>query len=356
MDHTEIQLFCNTFDVNQLTSQETRENLYLSINQLDETKLSEIEIRQNFTGIKVALGVFIQKFAELEGEVTSIKLQQVAYEAKMERLFMKGQMEIKELKQELTQMKATERQLEKVVTVAKLLKGNDYAPLAVKSMMKGITNGDFFADISAPEDFLERITWAQENGFRWNKNNRAPSKTKKQIEILEAWEMEFNKARGLSQEELTDRNLIMSMGKGAVAGAVMGIEAILGFQIENKNSLTAYNAYQKAVKLLTEKLTNQTNIIEVVTTTTNFSELVYDVFGHIDEESYNRVVSGLNHISQPVSADSVLDQLKIYFSIDLFPRFINTDGELTNPLTIVPKLHSGYYDPQLIEIINRYID
>ena len=168
--------------------------------------------------------------------------------------------------------------------------------------------------------------------------------------------MEFNKARGLSQEELTDRNLVMSMGKGAVAGAVMGIEAILGFQIENKNSLTAYNAYQKAVKLLTEKLTNQTNIIEVVTTTTNFSQLVFDLFGHINEESYKRVVSGLNNIPSPVSADSILNQLKIYFSIDLFPRFINTDGELTNPLTIVPKLHSGYYDPQLIEIINRYID
>ena len=113
--------------------------------------------------------------------------------------------------------------------MAKLLKGNDYAPLAVKSMMKGITNGDFFADISAPEDFLERISWAQENGFRWNKNNRPPSKTKKQIEILEAWEIEFNKARSLPQEKLTDRNLVMTMGRGGIAGAVMGIEAILGF-------------------------------------------------------------------------------------------------------------------------------
>ena len=72
MESTEIQLFSDTFDVNQLTSQENRENLYLSINQLDETKLTEIEIRQNFTGIKVALGVFIQKFAELEGEVSSL--------------------------------------------------------------------------------------------------------------------------------------------------------------------------------------------------------------------------------------------------------------------------------------------
>ena len=50
----EIQLLSNTFDVSQLTSQETRENLYLSINQLDVNKLSESEIRQNFACIKVA--------------------------------------------------------------------------------------------------------------------------------------------------------------------------------------------------------------------------------------------------------------------------------------------------------------
>ena len=59
MESTEIQLFSDTFDVNQLTSQETRENLYLSINQLDESKLSEIEIRQNFTGIKVLVCSYV---------------------------------------------------------------------------------------------------------------------------------------------------------------------------------------------------------------------------------------------------------------------------------------------------------
>ena len=93
MEHTEIQLVADIFDVSQLTSQETRENLYLSINQLDVNKLTDLEIRQSFNGIKVALGVFIRKFVELEGEITNVKLQQVAYEAKMERLFLKGQME-----------------------------------------------------------------------------------------------------------------------------------------------------------------------------------------------------------------------------------------------------------------------
>ena len=40
MESTEIQLFSDTFDVSDLTSQETRENLYLSINQLDVNKLT----------------------------------------------------------------------------------------------------------------------------------------------------------------------------------------------------------------------------------------------------------------------------------------------------------------------------
>ena len=112
MESTEIQLFSDTFDVNQLTSQETRENLYLSINQLDVNKLTGEEIRQNFNGIRVALGVFIRKFVELEGEIKDIKLSQVAYEAKMERLFLKGRMETQQLKQELEQMKNQDRQMD----------------------------------------------------------------------------------------------------------------------------------------------------------------------------------------------------------------------------------------------------
>ena len=119
MENTEIQLFSNTFDVSQLTSQETRENLYLSINQLDENKLTDIEIRQSFQGIKIALGVFIKAFVEVEGEIKNIRLIQAANEAKMEKLFIKGQMEIQELKQELGQMQAADRHLEKVVEVRK---------------------------------------------------------------------------------------------------------------------------------------------------------------------------------------------------------------------------------------------
>lgn len=354
MEHTEIQLLSNNFDVSQLTSQETRENLYLSINQLDESKLSEIEIRQNFTGIKVALGVFIRKFVELEGEIKDIKLSQVAYEAKMERLFLKGRMEIQELKQELDYMRSADRQMEKVVEVAKLLKDNNYAPVAIKSMMKGITAGEIFKDMNAPEDFPQRLEWAQANGFRWNKNNRPPAKVKKQLELLETWEMEFHKARGLSQDLLLDKDYVLKIGKGGPAGALLAIEAILGHQLEERRSLSAFNCYQRAIRLLSEKLTNDSNTIQVVTTSTNYSELVFELFGELNQPTYEKIVSGLNKLPSPATPRAVLDQIKIYFSIDLFPRFINLE-EITNPLTIIPKLQSNYYDPPLLELIEKHI-
>jgi hypothetical protein len=351
MEHTEIQLVSDIFDVSQLTSQETRENLYLSINQLDVNKLTDLEIRQSFNGIKVALGVFIRKFVELEGEITNVKLQQVAYEAKMERLFLKGQMEIKELKQELTQMRTADRHLEKVVEVAKLLKDNNYAPMAIKSMMNGIASGEIFKDISIPEDMARRVKWAQSQGFRWNKNNRPPTKISKQIKLLETWEMEFYKAKALTPEQLKNKDFVTSIGKGAVAGALMAIEGILGYQLEERKTLSAYNCYQRAIRLLEEIDQEDTTAI-TTSATTDFSPLVSYVFGDIPEEIKFKIVNGLSKLPKPYSTKQILSQLKIYFSADLLPRFIEITEE-TNPLKLLPKLQGDYYDNQLTDIIKE---
>jgi len=352
MESTEIQLFSDTFDVNQLTSQETRENLYLSINQLDVNKLSDLEIRQSFNGIRVALGVFIRKFVELEGEIKDIKFSQIAYEAKMERLFLKSRSEIQELKQELNQMKSADKQMEKVVQVAKLLKDNNYAPVAIKSMMKGITSESLLPAQSLPDDFEERLDWATKNGFRWNKNNRAPSKMKKQVELLESWEMEFHKARGLEAELLLSKDYVIKIGKGGPPGALLAIESILGYQLEERKTLSVFNCYQKAIKLLEDKLTNERYTTQVITTTTNFSSLVFDLFGDIDRYTYEKIVSGLNRLPTPYTEKSLLAQIKIYFSVDLIPRFINLE-DITNPLTLLPKLQGNTYDKDLLEIINK---
>ncbi len=354
MESTEIQLFSDTFDVSDLTSQETRENLYLSINQLDVNKLTGDEIRQNFNGIRVALGVFIRKFVELEGEIKDIKFSQVAYEAKMERLFLKGRVEIQELKQELDQMRSQDRQMEKVVEVAKLLKDNNYAPMAIKSMMKGIAKGDILKDIEVPEDLEERVNWAQNNGFRWNKNNRPPAKTAKQVELLERWEMEFHKGRSLEQELLLDKDFVLGIGRGAPAGALQAIEEILGYQLEERDKLSTFNCYQRAIKVLEEKLTDDGVIIEVVVSSTDFNRLINNIFGDVDQQTHDKITKGLNRLPRPLAAENVLSQLKIYFSTELFPVFISPSQE-TNPLTLLPKLQGNTYDSNLLEMIDQAI-
>lgn len=354
MESTEIQLFSDTFDVSDLTSQETRENLYLSINQLDVNKLTRDEIRQNFNGIKVALSVFIRKFVELEGEIKDIKFSQVAYEAKMERLFLKGRVEIQELKQELDQMRSQDRQMEKVVEVAKLLKDNNYAPMAIKSMMKGIAKGDILKDIEVAEDLEERVNWAQNNGFRWNKNNRPPAKTAKQVELLERWEMEFHKGRSLEQELLLDKDFVLGIGRGAPAGALQAIEEILGYQLEERDKLSTFNCYQRAIKVLEEKLTDDGVIIEVVVSSTDFDRLISDIFGEVDKQTHDKITKGLNRLPRPLAVENVLSQLKIYFSTELFPVFISPSQE-TNPLTLLPKLQGNTYDSNLLEIIDQAI-
>ena len=354
MESTEIQLFSDTFDVNQLTSQETRENLYLSINQLDVNKLSELEIRENFNGIRVALGVFIRQFVKLEGEIKDVKFTQVAYEAKMEKLFLKGKMEIQELRKELENMRTQDRQMEKVVEVAKLLKDNNYAPMAIKSMMKGIAKGDILKDIEVPEDLEDRVRWAQDNGFRWNKNNRPPAKTAKQVAILEMWEMEFHKGRSLSQELLLDKDFVLGIGKGAPAGALQAIEEILGYKLEEREKLSIFNCYQKSIKILEDKLTNEEAITPVVVGSTDFYELIINIFGEVDKLTYDKITNGLNKLPRPLVAEHVLSQLKIYFSTDLFPRFIIPSQE-TNPLTLLPKLQSNTYDDLLLDIIEKVL-
>lgn len=348
----EIQLSSNIFDVSQLTSQESRENLYLSINQLDANRLSESEIRQNFAGIKVALDIFIRQFVKLECEIKDIKLAQVAYESKMERLFLKGRMEVQELKQEIEQMRTTDRQLDKVVEVAKLLKNNNYAPMAIKSMMRGITEGDILKEAAVPDDLEERVHWAQSQGFRWNKNNRVPTKVSKQIELLERWEMEFHKGRALSQGDLKNKDLVQKLGRGGSAGALMAIEEILGYQLPERQRYSVYNCYQKAVRVLNDKIVKEEDLITIVVSSTDFDCLIGNIFGDIDQLTKSKIVSGLNRLPRPLVTSQVLSQIKIYFSTELFPTFINND-EITNPLTLLPKLQGNTYDSRLTNLIEE---
>ena len=94
--------------------------------------------------------------------------------------------------------------------------------------------------------------------------------------------------------------------------------------------------------------------MEVSVVSTNLSELVYDIFGELSKESYDKIIYGLNKLPADATPSQILSQIKIYFSIDLFPRFIDTT-KITNPLTLLPKLQSTAYDAELIRLINQYI-
>ena len=226
--------------------------------------------------------------------------------------------------------------------------------MAIKSMMRGIAKGDILKDIEVPEDLEDRVRWAQDNGFRWNKNNRPPAKTAKQVAILEMWEMEFHKGRSLSQELLLNKDFVLGIGKGAPAGALQAIEEILGYKLEQRDKLSTFNCYQKAIKILEEKLTNEETITPVVVSSTDFYELIINIFGDVDKPTYDKITNGLNKLPRPLVAESVLSQLKIYFSTDLFPIFI-TPSQETNPLTLLPKLQSNTYDAELLRIIEAVL-
>ena len=69
-------------------------------------------------------------------------------------------------------------------------------------------------------------------------------------------------------------------------------------------------------------------------------------------ETKSKIVNGLNRLPRPLVNSQVLSQIKIYFSTDLFPIFINND-QITNPLTLLPKLQGNTYDDKLLHIIEE---
>ena len=143
---------------------------------------------------------------------------------------------------------------------------------------------------------------------------------------------------------------MIGIGKGAVAGALMAIEGILGYQLEDRKTLSVYNCYQKAIKLLEEK--EQNADIAPLAPAIDFSPLVSYIFGNISDEAKNKITNGLGKLPKPYAPKQILSQLKIYFSADLLPKFIEITEE-TNPLKLLPKLQGDYYDEQLIDMIKE---
>jgi hypothetical protein len=187
---SDIVLLRDSYSVGDITAAENRDRLSQTLAEMDQSSLTELELRRYFSGLKIAMGAFIQKVGVLELNILDLRRDQVAVESRMEAMYLKAQLEIQQLRSEISEIRLSKGRINQIVKVAKALQGNAYAPYAVKSLVEGVVGkpDSKVAKLDTtklPSDFTTRLEFAEQNGFKWNQNNRIPSKAAKQIEILE---------------------------------------------------------------------------------------------------------------------------------------------------------------------------
>ena len=356
--NSEIVLLRDSYELSNITAPESREKLTHTLSTLDQKFLTELELRHVLDGLKLAMGAFIQKVSVLEMNIVLLRKEQLAAESRMEAMYLKAQLEIQELRAEISEIKLSKGRINQIVKVAKALQGNAYAPYAVKSLVEGVikTNeqNNKIAKLDTaklPSDFTSRLEFAQQNGFKWNQNNRIPSKSAKQIQILEEWENQFCSVEKLSLEQVLDKALVVKMGPGAVAGALMMLERELGALLPERKTHSVFNCYQKAIKILQDRKA----AISLPETTCNFDlkSLVWATFCHLPikdiEDAENRLKTRvLGTVEQVVSG------IKKMVSKSMLPAFITWNAEDDSDTEKLYSIQSGKYDSQLVEFIKRY--
>jgi hypothetical protein len=291
------------------------------------------------------MGAFIQRVNILESSIYELKRDQAAAEARMEAMYLKAQLEITELKNEISEMRLSKSRINQIVKVAESLQGNPYAPYAVKSMVDGVMrssrdaiNSKAADYIKLPEDFPTRLEFAQKNGFKWNQNNRIPSRPAKQLKILEEWENQFCQVENLSVDQALDKAYIVKIGPGAVAGALMMLERELGGTMQERESMSVFNCYQKAIKLYNDNksASDSKNIAR---------ELVSKVFKSVSEEEKELLASRLAS-KQLGSVAKAVAEVKRIASKTCLPelKWAPEDVSETDKLYAI---QAGGYDSQL---------
>lgn len=353
---TEIVLLSNTYKLAEITSAENREQLISTLSNLDSGELTESELRRYFRNLKIAMGAFIQKVSILETNIFDLRREQRAAEARMESMYLKAQLEIQSLKQEITEIKLSKGRINQIVKVAEALQGNAYAPYAIKSLVDGVVGQankpdkkESSGDCKLPIDYPNRLEFAQQNGFKWNQNNREPAKDSKKLKILEEWEDQFCRIQSLTIEQILDKKYIAKLGSGAIAGALMFLEKELDQTLEERKSLSVFNCYQKAIKLYQQKtsLENQTtNIFDFYTLLTN-------LFTNSPEEDINQLTKRLE-ARNLTSTDQLLSSIKNIISKKLLPAAIKYDREHSNDTSRLYAIQAGYYDSQMYALIKSH--
>lgn len=354
---SDIVLLRDSYSLVDITGPESREKLGRTLLEMDQRSFTDLELRRYFEGLKLAMGAFIQKVTVLETNILELRRDQVAAESRMEAMYLKAQLEIQELRSEISDIRLSKGRIDQIVKVAKALRGNAYAPYAVKSLVEGVMNtsqhNSKVAKLDAtklPNDFTKRLEFAQLNGFKWNQNNRIPSKSTKQLEVLEEWENQFCEVENMTMDQVLDKGYVVGVGSGAVAGALMLLERELGALLPERKTLSVFNCYQRAIKLYREE--RSTKALEP---STNFDikTLVSAAFCHLSIEEIgdmeNRFKTRfLGTVEQAVSA------IKKTVSKSILPAFVHWREEDGSDTERLYSLQSGVYDSQLEEFVARY--
>lgn len=339
-----------------ITEPRNREELYKSLRELDQRLLSDFELRKYFDTLKLAMGAFVQKITVLEASILNVRREQQAAESRMEAMYLKAQLEIQELRSEIHEMKWSKNRINQIVKVAKALQGNAYAPYAVKSMVDGVmrpslVKNEKTQDSKLPDDFTKRLDFAKENGFKWNQNNRVPSKKSKQIKLLEEWEDQFCKVEELTIQQVLDKKFILSIGHGAVAGALMFLERELGGgPLEERKTHSIYNCYQRAIKLYKSRPI----LLPETTCKIDLKTLVFDGFMHLPIEEREALAKRFEKRALTSVEEGVLFIKKIV-SKELLPSFIEYSGDDLTETDKMYSIQSGKYDEKIIEHMNRLV-
>lgn len=354
---TEIVLLSDTYKLTEITSPEAREQLVSSLRDLDSKLLSDIEIRRYFDTLKLAMGAFVQKVNILEANIYDLRREQRAAESRMESMYLKAQLEIQSLKQEITEIKLSKGRINQIVKVAEALQGNAYAPYAIKSLVDGVVgqpagsgNNKNSSDAKLPTDYPNRLEFAQQNGFKWNQNNREPAKDYKKLQLLEEWEDQFCKIHSLTIEQILDKKLISVLGGGAIAGALMYLERELGQTLEARKSLSVFNCYQKAIKLYQQK---QLESMPLPTSNFDFKAIISAGFTDLSASEMETLVKRFEGKDMD-TLEQVISYLKKLLSKKILPTVIEYDEEHGTDSARLYAIQAGHYDDQLEELFNRH--
>jgi hypothetical protein len=343
-----IQLFTSTQELSEITNPKSREKLAHTLSTLDATLLTEEEIRNCFAGIRVAMAAFITKVNILEDSLVQLKKDQVASEARLEAMCLQARDEIRELRIELTELKTGEKQGFQVFEIAERLHGNLYQRMD-RFQLHNKNNYNYNTS-KLPPDFLPRLEFAQKHGFKWNQNNRLPTKTIKQLQTLEEWEKQLFAVRVITPSQAANKSQVVKIGPGAVAGALMVLERELGHILPERQTHSVFNCYQKAIRLYRdgkEKFLAQTPCSFDVKTLLSeaFSTLSIDDIGSLE----NRLKTRPLHTTEQVVA-----ALKKIVSKSLLPSFITWREEEKSDIERLYAIQSGSYDKELVSYMSKY--